>query len=936
MNVSACKLEMVLHVQANTHQGDSRFQGSGQQCTAMAMTALAYHQILEVARWNAADIDYILNRGDQLYVLSSKFQNVSFLLPSDVVQSIDIGFKTVTVKTMSAQSGVLSLECARQMNDLFEHLDRVQNTCILTFGQVHSSYAVGIIKSVDWVYVFDSHSRNCQGFCVPDGYACVSKFDNVKEVTEFIVNLALSVGMLNECLFEVVGVCLWVEDVFSEEMDGEEDVPLIQLLLKGQHNIPTHPQKEIEDDDSDYDVPLARLSVQGKMKELRDNTMFQMHSKEAQTITDMDHGRSSEVGIHEIDFDTIYCLIAYESAYEDILHKCATQLDANNQRQDVLGGEINFPLDTSDLANSKAASPSTSPQDIHQSRKRKKNVEEWKSNLKKKQRNCGEEYEKKSGEIRRKRELKPGCGKTCRNKCQSAITQEERTKIFHCFWQMGCLEKQREYLTKVVSREGKKTAKLCESKQKRNWTFKYYLKIGDKDIKVCKKMFLDTLDISERVVFTAIGKLTDLGVCESEKRGKCSGRGLSEEKERIKQHINSFPRLESHYARKDSRREYLESNLSILKMYEMYIDSRKKEGCLKPASERTYRDVFNNDFNIGFHKRMKDRCDTCTAYENTKSTESEEYKEHRRLVEESRLFKSKIKDGLLGDQSKCAAVFDLEEVLPCPSSNESCLYYKRKLSTYNLTVFDYRNGQGHCYVWPETEALRGSNEIASCVFMYLTQLKAEGISQVVLFSDSCGGQNRNRNFLSMLWYVMKQRYFETIEHVFFVSGHSQNEGDSMHSTIENASRHVPVYTPAQWAQLIRGAKRKQPLYLVEEMNRANMFDFKKIASVLKNFELDTNKDKVKWLKVKRFSLSSKEPNIVKVYYDYSENYRFLNLLQRVRVVHQLPDDKQIQLQKASLKPYPLNKDKYSDLVDLCDKNIIPQAHQEFYKSLPHQ
>ena len=58
----------------------------------------------------------------------------------------------------------------------------------------------------------------------------------------------------------------------------------------------------------------------------------------------------------------------------------------------------------------------------------------------------------------------------------------------------------------------------------------------------------------------------------------------------------------------------------------------------------------------------------------------------------------------------------------------------------------------------------------------------------------------------MLWYALGTMRFRSVERVFFVSGHSQNEGDSMHSTIERSSRNIAVYTPNQWAQQMRSAK----------------------------------------------------------------------------------------------------------------------------------
>lgn len=97
----------------------------------------------------------------------------------------------------------------------------------------------------------------------------------------------------------------------------------------------------------------------------------------------------------------------------------------------------------------------------------------------------------------------------------------------------------------------------------------------------------------------------------------------------------------------------------------------------------------------------------------------------------------------------------------------------------------------------------------------------------------------------MLWYALSKFQFEKIEHVFFVPGHSQNEGDSMHSVTERSSRHVAVYTPSQWAQNMRVAKRHTPLYIVEELVQSDFFDFKKVAGLLKNFQLDTQKDKIR-------------------------------------------------------------------------------------------
>lgn len=303
--------------------------------------------------------------------------------------------------------------------------------------------------------------------------------------------------------------------------------------------------------------------------------------------------------------------------------------------------------------------------------------------------------------------------------------------IFHHFWALVDLQRQRNYICKTVTKDKKKTSVIKTSR--RNNSYEYNLKFNEKSIKVCKKMCLDTLDISETVVFTALKKLTSLGTASPERRGKEALHNAREaEKQFVRDHIYSFPRVESHYARKDSKREYLEGSLSLQKMYDLYNEERKLAGC-ESVSHSTYHLIFNHEFNISFHKRMKDRCDTCSAYEkNTPNDdEKEQYKKHIELKNESRQYKDNIKQNLQDNTSHAAAVsvFDMQEVLYSPNSDESSLYYKRKLNSYNLTVYDYRNKQGYCRIWPETEGNRGSNEVGSCVYRYLENLQKEGIKK---------------------------------------------------------------------------------------------------------------------------------------------------------------------------------------------------------------
>lgn len=95
----------------------------------------------------------------------------------------------------------------------------------------------------------------------------------------------------------------------------------------------------------------------------------------------------------------------------------------------------------------------------------------------------------------------------------------------------------------------------------------------------------------------------------------------------------------------------------------------------------------------------------------------------------------------------------------------------------------------------------------------------------------------------MLWYAIQKLEVESVEHKHLEKGHTQNENDSVHACIERSSRPICIYTTAQWASVIRSACRKNP-YNVKEMDLPDFFNFKSVSKVLKNFDLDSDRNKV--------------------------------------------------------------------------------------------
>lgn len=53
------------------------------------------------------------------------------------------------------------------------------------------------------------------------------------------------------------------------------------------------------------------------------------------------------------------------------------------------------------------------------------------------------------------------------------------------------------------------------------------------------------------------------------------------------------------------------------------------------------------------------------------------------------------------------------------------LYYSRKYSFYNCTVYESGFQNAFAYLWGEIDGQRGCNEIASSIYKYLTKLTSK-------------------------------------------------------------------------------------------------------------------------------------------------------------------------------------------------------------------
>lgn len=168
----------------------------------------------------------------------------------------------------------------------------------------------------------------------------------------------------------------------------------------------------------------------------------------------------------------------------------------------------------------------------------------------------------------------------------------------------------------------------------------------------------------------------------------------------MKEHINAFPRMPSHYCRSRTQREYLESHLNVTTMYKMYraFSADKKEG---PVSESIYRKTFLTEFNIVFFVPRGDRCDLCEEHRVATEVNKIELPVDRvaKVLEHKRL-SGNCTEERKRDRAKNIPVicFDLENVFALPRGDVSCYFYKRKLNCFNMTAILSATKDVYCVI----------------------------------------------------------------------------------------------------------------------------------------------------------------------------------------------------------------------------------------------
>ncbi|XP_072377489.1 uncharacterized protein [Diabrotica undecimpunctata] len=415
----------------------------------------------------------------------------------------------------------------------------------------------------------------------------------------------------------------------------------------------------------------------------------------------------------------------------------------------------------------------------------------------------------------------PNCKHPSKSKYRcSELSLQDVTKIHRRYYKDADLQSKTQFILQHVMVFSAKRTRIPERTSKRMVSTSFYLPKQrhnkTENIKVCRAALLAILQESRNRVQLLCQKFLQTGVLPSETRGGARHvEKFNTKKESIKTFIKSFVPVQKHYCRaKNKHRQYLPSELSIKKMWYMYSEQH-------PTPKLTckydfFRNVFATNFNIGFDAPYTDKCSTCIRLECETATEKDgdkraalklELKVHKVRAEKFYMFLRENNDNEL------VFSYDCQKNLVLPKIPDQAAYYKRQLYLYNFVICEgHSKATRNChntfsYLWTENQYQKGSNQIASALYHRLQNSNFENVTTVKLFSDGCGGQNKNTIVVGMLisWLIKDApRNVNKVVLYFPVVGHSFIPPDRVFGILERQFQNFSVINnPDEYTDIIK-------------------------------------------------------------------------------------------------------------------------------------
>ncbi|KAL7407783.1 hypothetical protein ABVT39_013609 [Epinephelus coioides] len=252
-------------VQGSYHQGDGRFSiNAGRQCVANIFNAVVKSTVKSILTWNTDDIHTVLEDGNNLYSsLRQKGKIKSkngYMLVTELPNIYRLGNDTFSLSLGDPVLGKLGLSIYDDTQDFLQPLDMALqmvfidfNACLITM----KGTTFMVRRDGNWFAIFDPHAGNQRGLVHGNGTAVIVYHNNIADVLRHLRELAWSLNMNSEGLFEITGLKVkklncTEESTAEESISSQTTSPKTQLwnadLRQGDEDVTARALTEKVDD----------------------------------------------------------------------------------------------------------------------------------------------------------------------------------------------------------------------------------------------------------------------------------------------------------------------------------------------------------------------------------------------------------------------------------------------------------------------------------------------------------------------------------------------------------------------------------------------------------------------------------------------------------------------------------------------------------------
>lgn len=364
-------------------------------------------------------------------------------------------------------------------------------------------------------------------------------------------------------------------------------------------------------------------------------------------------------------------------------------------------------------------------------------------------------------------------------------------------------------------------------------SFKYHLLIGTTRKQVCLNAFSRALDVGEKRI-RRLRELKSKGKTPFDKRGRHISYTLpNATKAKVREHIESFPLKESHYSGK--KIYYLNAELNLKMMHKLYTEKFPNE----VVSYDFYIKFFRENFNYRFGRPQIDTCCDCESLSiKIKSPQVNDLVKRAAVAEllvhkrKSKKFYAALKhessDEAVMETNVLSLAFDFMQNVHIPKIPVQEMFYLRQLTISVFCITDIKGKISQIYVYHEGEGKKGPDEVCSMLHSYLqSNVNLGGITELRIFSDNCGAQNKNQTLSRYLLYLTDSGKFEKVQHFFPTRGHSFLPCDRDFGIIKKRlAKHDRIFSVAEVIEHISNSGRPGK-FTVTELKASEVLNFKK-------------------------------------------------------------------------------------------------------------